>query len=91
MSGIVPKLLLSPFLPLFCLFLRRGVGLRREAEISSGLDLAGENGRKGLRCLLFHLTWGEGGGKETGTAGAGVGMCDKIKAFSLPGPHLSFT
>lgn len=34
---------------------------------------------------------GRGEGKETGTAGAGVGMCDKIKAFSLPGPHLSFT
>lgn len=61
----------------------------REAETNSGLDLVSGSVMKGLSQPGFPPPgWGEGERRE-GVAGAG--MCDKIKALSLPGPHLGFT
>ena len=41
-----------------------------------------------VKSAWFLTSWVGGGGEGTRTGMAGAGMCDKIKASSLPGPHL---
>lgn len=46
-------------------------------------------GEERVKWPCSHLA--DGGGERGQGLLAGAGMCDKIKAFGLPGPHLGFT